>query len=327
MHFLFSFEKQYQNVERGGNTRTPMTIRMKCHAYEVQQLVFAIYELETRRPSFQMSSSYTVQWLIRRVLEPYEKHSASTALTTWKSFHWCSSRLTQTGKSDSFVYWIPFDLISASSLSISLGLTSFDFTCMVIDQFPRITFHVSHFKFLDLTNVNSACIVIDQYLHVLFLFYFCFLSRSRQFWFEMHCDRSIPSSSISHFSIRIPRSHLFCVHLHCDLSIPSRSISFYISRFFYLDLINFDSNYMVIDQYFHCLSLASHLKFLRHAQFASTYIVIDQYLHAPSFSSHVWCLDLTNFDSTCLSFNISWLTFLIRLVAVSTRWSSTICSP
>ena len=59
---------------------------------------------------------------------------------------------------------------------------------------------------------------------------------------------------------------------------------------------------MVIDQYFHCLSLVSQFKFLRHAQFASTCIVIDQYLHAPSFSSHVSCLDLTNFDSTCTLF-------------------------
>ena len=100
------------------------------------------------------------------------KSMATTALTTWKSLDWCSSRSTQMGKTCSLVHWIPFDLISASSRSISLDLTNFDFACMVIDQFLHVASLISHFEYLDLTYCVSTYMVIDQYLHVPSLFIF-----------------------------------------------------------------------------------------------------------------------------------------------------------
>ena len=71
------------------------------------------------------------------------------------------------GKTDSFVHRIPFDLMNTSSQSIFLDLISFDYTCMVIDQYLQvpIILSFSRFSFLDLTISDSKYMVIDQYIH------------------------------------------------------------------------------------------------------------------------------------------------------------------
>ena len=134
--------------------------------------------------------SYAVQRFIWRVLEPYEKHSATTALTTWTPLDLCSSRLPQ------IVKYIPayleFHLIlwallhgsfhSISPVLILLAwwsINSFTLHLLLLisnlsssPSFIRLAwwsintlmfyfFIFSCFFFLDLTNCYSNYMVID----------------------------------------------------------------------------------------------------------------------------------------------------------------------
>ena len=164
--------------------------------------------------------------------------------------------------------------------------------------------------------------VIDQYPYVPYLLCFSFLlSRSHQFWFELHGDRSVPSSSISYFSIRIPLSHLFWFDLHGDRSIPSCSISFHFPRFFYLDLTIFYSTYMVIVQYLHCIFLTPDL-----IDFYATYMVIDPDFYLPLVFFFIFVFSLPIFDNTNMNStvmvlipshlsNLSIISFVLLLVS------------
>ena len=102
-----------------------------------------------------------------------------TPLTTWQSLDWYSTRFTHMGKTSIFdfyltnisshVHWILFDVLNTSSQSISFYLTSFEFTCMVINHVFDVLILLPCSCCFRSVIFYSTCIVIDQYLRVSFI--------------------------------------------------------------------------------------------------------------------------------------------------------------